>query len=58
MKQPNNLRNRYRRYRAARQAYNFCWLSFRQWAGGWGKDDRSYYAIPGQPDENVKLVRA
>lgn len=56
MKQPNNLRNRYRRYREAHRAYRFCPLRFRDWASTAAPD--SYSAKPGQPDEIVALTRA
>jgi hypothetical protein len=42
MREPNNLRNRYRRYRATRQAYKFYYLPFRDWALGPGRNPDSY----------------
>lgn len=46
MKDPNNIRNRWRRYRATRIAYNFTFLPFREWAPGWGRNPSAYEAGP------------
>lgn len=56
MKQPNNLRNRYRRMRNARRAYGFTFFAFRTWIKVAAPD--SYAAKPGQPDEDTGLEKA
>jgi hypothetical protein len=53
MKQPNNVRNRWRRYREAMRGYQWTATPFRKWARHSAPD--SYAAIPGQPNETVKL---
>lgn len=58
MKQPNNIRNRWRRYRDTRRAYGWGYLPFRQWAKGWGQNPESYSTRPGNLDEPVSLEGA
>lgn len=53
MKDPNNLRNRWRRYRVARKAYGFTALPFRQWARG---ADADSYATVDARDRYVPLI--
>lgn len=44
LREPNNLRERYRRYKAARIAYGFTYGSFREWAL-YGKQNPLAYSI-------------
>ena len=46
MLEPNNLRNRYRRYAAAQRAYGWRALTFREWATGWGHNPSCYSVNP------------
>lgn len=57
MKQPNNIRNRWRRYREARIAYDFTHLPFRQWAVLHGQRPEAYAAKTGDLNEPVSLIR-
>lgn len=52
MKQPDNVRNRWRRYRIARRAYGFAALPFRRWVQGASPD--SYRSGPAT--EQVPLI--
>lgn len=56
MKQPNNLRNRWRRYSQTRRAYGFAFLPFRRWARGAGQHSEAYGTQPGFLDEPVALT--
>lgn len=55
MIQPNNLRNRWRRYSQTRHAYGFGSLPIRLWARGAGQT-ASYATCPGYRDEQVLLL--
>ena len=63
MKQPNNLRNRWRRYAGHMEAYGWSILSFREWAAYQGSTKSalggySYSVQPGSIYDPVKLRRA
>lgn len=53
MKQPDNLRNRWRRYRVAQHAYNFAAVPFRRWAQHSAPDS---YLGGGFANEEVPLI--
>jgi hypothetical protein len=55
MRDPNNIRNRWRRYKAACRAYNFRTLPFRDWAKMWGNNPKAYSAEPHHADYHVNM---
>lgn len=57
MKDPNNVRNRWRRYRSARRAYGFTFLSFREWAAWGSANPKAYSAEPHHANFRVSLQR-
>ena len=56
VKEPNNLRNRWRRYRATRKAYGFTTIPFREWAKYASLDSYSAGAYD-RTVEFINLVR-
>jgi hypothetical protein len=55
MKDPNNIRNRYRRMKAARDAYGFDTFKFRDIARYLSENKKSYSAEPHHRNYNVLI---